>query len=282
LRWSTVVAMLLGAVASTGPAGAAQPPRTLTATPSTDLTDGTQLVIEGSGFTPMSVVGVCQGILDDDPGVENCGVGFGIFFADENGEFATSRSVERFIVAGGREQTVDCAAPAETCGLISSELNDLDGTVATTPLAFRSAPPISPPDAIVENIATGAYFGDDFYTTYAGNQTKSRKVPVGTTWSWALRVQNDRQASDDLTVFANPQPGVRFFIGYYDVTTEITQDGLRLDDMSPGAIVKIPVQMRTERTPVGQTKRVDITVRSASIPALRDDIRLQLLVVAAP
>jgi hypothetical protein len=148
------------------------------------------------------------------------------------------------------------------------------------PISFAPATGTPRPDAIVENLATGAPFRDDFYTTNGATQAKTRKVPVGSKWSWALRAQNDGNVADDLVVSALPQFGVRFFVGYYDVTSYVTGGGFTFAGVAPDAILPFAVQATTDFLAVGDLYTVIVTVRSGAAPELRDVIHLRVRAIA--
>jgi hypothetical protein len=278
----SIAVMLVATIAVGSSPDAAGIARTLTVTPDADLVAGDVVQIDGSGFTPTASVGLCQGIVDATPGINDCGPIIGQFLTDANGEFSRQFAVHRFITPSSVGATVDCAAPGTTCGIGAAEAADVTGTVVVVPIGFAPATGTPRPDAIVANIATGALFGDDLYTTNGATQSKSRKVVVGDKWSWALRVQNDGDVGDDLVVSALPRFGVRFFVGYYDVTSFVTGGGFTFAGVPAGTMLPMAVQASTDFMAVGDLYTVIVTVRSGAAPELRDVVHLRVRAIAPP
>ena len=111
--------------------------------------------------------------------------------------------------------------------------------------------------------------------------TRNHAIAPGGKWSYALRVQNDGEVSDDL-VFSAPQPAngsvrTRYFVGYYDVTTAVNGSGFTFADVSPGETRSIAVQFVAAPDAVDRA-HVIVQLHSGSNDLIED--RLSLAVTA--
>jgi hypothetical protein len=137
-----LVAALVGAVAAAPGADAAT---AVTVSPADGLSGGDVVTIEAAGFVPGTVAGWCQGV--DPPGAasfDDCGVNTTYSRTVEaDGSFTGQAAVERFIYVPSLGRWVDCAEPAEGCGIGAAAADDVAGTAAFAPVAF--APVADPP-----------------------------------------------------------------------------------------------------------------------------------------
>ena len=116
--------------------------------------------------------------------------------------------------------------------------------MAYAPISFDPALP----DARIKNRADGSILGDDVYNTDRGPVRRApRPVPPGSTWTYAVQVQNDGPAVDSFTIHAAaaaPPFTVRYFSGYFDITSTVTGQGATLKNLSPGQVRTIAVDIR--------------------------------------
>jgi hypothetical protein len=274
LKVACVVIVCLGALLFAQPGGA-QTTRTLVVTPDSDLVSGDIVTLEGSGFSSGGPVGVCELVIDADPGREDCGYVASAGSADSNGEFSAQFVIRRYLNTPSAG-FVDCAAPSATCGMAASEidsnLNPIPGTVVVVPINLREFAATGRPDIIIKNRKTGAFFGDNFYTLICCEQYREHSVEVGGKWSYALRVQNDDIVADDLIVTATPNSRIRYFVGYFDITAQVTSGGFRYTDVSPGEIRPLAMQMSAVGVNPGDTYAVPVTVASGAARVERLDV----------
>jgi hypothetical protein len=284
LKVASVVMVCLGALLFAQPGGA-QTTRTLVVTPDSDLVSGDIVTVEGSGFSSGSAVGVCELVIDADPGREDCGFVASVGSADSNGEFSAQFTIRRYLNTASAG-FVDCAAPSATCGMAAAEidgnLNPIPGTVVVVPIHLREFAASGRPDLIIKNRATGALYGDNLYTTICCNQYRQHSVEVGGKWSYALRVQNDDIVDDDLIVTAPPNSRVRYFVGYFDITAQVTSGGFTYTDVSPGEILPLAMQMSGVGLAPGDLYRVPVTVASAAARVERLDVAWLAVKAVAP
>ena len=87
-------------------------------------------------------------------------------------------------------------------------------------------------------------------------------------------MENDSVDTDDITVTAAPAISspfaVRYFIGYYNVTSYVTGSGFTYPDMAPGEIRTLAVQF-SANAGTDEGARVDQFVTFVSNSALSSD-----------
>ena len=110
----------------------------ITTTPSGPLTDGQQVVVHGSGFTPGAPLGLGECVAGVDPTGHTCDTGGGglwdQFFADDNGEFTRTVTVhEQFATVDG---IVDCTAEPDGCVLLAANRDDFGAERVSLPITF--------------------------------------------------------------------------------------------------------------------------------------------------
>ena len=81
---------------------------------------------------------------------------------------------------------------------------------------------------------------------------------------YALRVQNDDVVTDDLVVTATPDPRVRYFVGYYEVTAQVHGGGFRYTDVAPGEVLPLAMQMSAVGLGPGDSYALPVTVASGA------------------
>ena len=114
-----------------------------TVTPDTGLVDGQTVTVDGVGYTPGATIGICQGITDGLPLVDNCGTGAtAVAFAGPTGDVTSPFDVRRVIFVASLGRDVDCLA--EGCEIRISEIPSFAGA-AFVPISFAAVPPTSTP-----------------------------------------------------------------------------------------------------------------------------------------
>ncbi|MDQ1384745.1 MAG: Neocarzinostatin family [Actinomycetota bacterium] len=224
--------------------------RTLTVTPSTGLREGQVVEVTAVGFTPMVDVRVCQSIMDATPSQSDCSMfsGSAAVRSDESGAISAQFDVRQSIYVPSLDRAVDCVV--EACFIRAGEIRpgapeDIEGTTAfSTRLLFLRVQP----DCLLQRLSDGQFFGDNVYNDEV-SQTWSHGTTAGNGWSFALRVQNDGDATEDLIVrglteFSSPVIRVRYFAGWLNVTSYVTGGGFTFGDVPPGGIRKLVVQFR--------------------------------------
>ncbi|MDQ1432162.1 MAG: hypothetical protein QOF40_2764 [Actinomycetota bacterium] len=119
---------------------AVAPPPVITTSPAGPYTDGEQVTVHGSGFTPGGTLGLAQCAAGVEPGGPTCdsqpGGLFDAFTADQNGEF--SRTVTIHAQVQSTDVTIDCAGGATGCVLFAANRNDYDAERVGIPVTFAS------------------------------------------------------------------------------------------------------------------------------------------------
>ncbi len=270
------LATAVAAVSIPGPAASAAN-ESLTVTPNTNLSGGDVVVISGSGFAPSVDVGVCQGIVDGPPGIEDCGSILGLFRTDATGAFSTQYAVKRFMTVNG--QNVDCAAPGAGCTLGAADYSDIANTSVVVPLGFVAASGTPRPDLIFKRRDTQQLLEDNQYfpnVSYAPQHGHAIASPG--TWVYALVVQNDGDVADDLVLTTPIVPsspfGVQVFVGYYDVTSYATGAGVVISDVAPGQSFVVAIRFSLAAGVHDSGVLASVKLSSGSAPELVDYARL--------
>jgi hypothetical protein len=119
---------------------AVAPPPALTTTPAGPFTDGEQIEVHGSGYTPGAVLGMAQCEVGKEPGGGTCDSGdeglFKEFVADADGGF--TRTVTLHTQVQGTNGPIDCSA-SDACVLFAANRNDYGAERASTPITFGVA-----------------------------------------------------------------------------------------------------------------------------------------------
>jgi hypothetical protein len=267
-----LVAFLLAAGALVATAPAASAATSVTVTPHTDLADGQQVTVEGNGFAPNASIAICEGVKRTPPSVNDCGSGIA-FVNAVNGSFSTTYVVSRTIF------NFDCAfQPPSTCFIGAADTNDIAGTIAYAPLDFLQ----TRPDAFIQAVGDPSNTkGDNLYTVNAAGQTRTHAVGSNGMWSWATRFQNDGADEDDIKVTGPGSTGqfsVRYFVGYFDVTAQVTGSGFVFQHVTTGETRKMAVQVTATGATSGGTDIRVLTASSVASPSTKDAIGLRTTV----
>jgi hypothetical protein len=135
--------------------------------------------------------------------------------------------------------TVDCAVVQ--CSIGAAVYSDIAHTAVFRALSFS---PFQI-DGRLKEQANGRILGDDIYSGVG----YWHRVRPGGKLVWAVQAQNDGLSPDDVILHAvPPDPGnqqveTRYFVGYYDVTANITGPGITLHNLGPGAVRGLAVRM---------------------------------------
>ena len=270
------ICLVLPVVSST-PAYAA---RTLTVTPSTDLVEAQTVSVAGGGFNPSVGVGFCQAIMAATPSQSDCGAPFGTTTSSPSGEISFDYTVRQSMFVPSLGRTVNCWV--ETCFIGAAEINDIAGTATFAPLTFVHVQP----DGRIARLSDGTIFGDDVYNRDGSSgQTVTHTITPGANWSFAVQVQNDGARTDDITVtaasiFSSPDVTVRYFAGWFDVTSYVTGAGFTFGSVPPGGIRRLPVQFRASSgAAIDSRSRQLVTFTSRTAPVV-DAVVVGVRVVA--
>jgi LPXTG-motif cell wall-anchored protein len=135
---------------------AVAPPPTLSTTPAGPYTDGQQVTVHGSGFTPNAPLGLAECRSGVEPDGHTCDSRDGgldhLFSADADGNF--SRTITLHTQVQSTDSTIDCAA-AGSCVLFAANRQDFGGERVAMPIEF-SAGTQQPPIEVAGKGATRA------------------------------------------------------------------------------------------------------------------------------
>lgn len=180
-------------------------------------------------------------------------------------------------VPGGTSQNVD---------VTSTSINDAtkhDVVRATTTTASARQP-----DNHIKLTSEAAtlYVGDNIYNTDGTSQTKSMYVDQLQAASYTIRIQNDGNASDNITV-TGTAGNASFTVAYFDaasggtnITSSVTGSGWATGSLAAGATKEIRVEVTpTASAAVGSTYNVLVTSTSASDNTKRDAVKATTTVI---
>jgi hypothetical protein len=133
-----VLAVAAAVVAGFGLAGCTAP--AVDVTPNTDLVDGQDVTVTGSGYSPNSPVGVIECVAPADS-IDDCSSETArSLSANDNGGYQIQYDVTRILEFGNGVEH-DCAVP-DSCFLVSVYPHGFQGR-AVSPLQFRPGPAVS-------------------------------------------------------------------------------------------------------------------------------------------
>jgi hypothetical protein len=257
-------------VATAAPAGAAP---AVTVTPSTDLSTGQTVTVQGSGFSHGDQIGICEVAIADPPSDSQCDSRTAeIVDASPAGTFTAQMTVKRVLGPfEALEPDADCAY--EPCAIGATDLQNLDVTAMSAPITFvRGSQPI--PDARFKNRVTGQIAGNNRYGV--AGQSRSHVMHPGEVWTYAVQVQNDGPR-DDLVMRVFTRHGapsnftVRTFSGYVDISSQVTSSsGATIHDVAHGEVRTFGVQITTSSA-AASGARLDLLVRFINEDTLTAD-----------
>jgi hypothetical protein len=178
-------------------------------------------------------------------------------------------------------RTVNCWS--EQCVIGAAETNNIASTATySAPLTFVHVQP----DGRIRRLSDSTIFGNDVYNSDGSSgQTVTHPIAPGADWSFAVQVQNDGERTDNITVTAapilsSPNITVRYFVGYFDVTSHVTGTGFTFADVPPGEIRRLPVQFRASSSaPVDARSHQLVTFTAGNAPVI-DAVRVGVRVIA--
>jgi hypothetical protein len=127
------------------------------------------------------------------------------------------------------------------CVIAAAEVVDIPGTIVTAPLDITARQP----DGMIRRRSDGAITGNDIDNLDGSGQTRIRAVAPGTTWSFAVQLENDGEVADNITVTAPPSSppfSVRYVVANFNITSKVTGGGFTFTDVAPGQIWTLAVQ----------------------------------------
>jgi hypothetical protein len=236
--------------------------------------------VAGGGFNPSVVVGFCQAIMDATPDQSDCGAPFGTTTSSPSGEISVQYTVRQSMFVPSLGRTVNCWV--ETCFIGAAETANIAGTATFAPLTFVHVQP----DGQIRRLSDSTIFGNDVYNSDGSSgQTVTHTVAPGADWSFAVQVQNDGQRTDNITVTASPivsspDISVRYFAGYFDVTSYVTGTGFTFANVPPGEIRRLPVRFRASSGALVDARSAQIVTFTAGNAPVIDKVRVSVRVVA--
>ncbi len=118
---------------------AVAPPPVVATDPPGPFTEGQQVEVHGSGYTPNAVLGLAQCQAGVEPGGNSCDSGpdglFTEFRAEADGTF--TRTITIHTEVQGTEGPIDCSA-AGSCVLFAANRNDYGAERAEMPITFAA------------------------------------------------------------------------------------------------------------------------------------------------
>lgn len=245
--------------------------------PSTGLTGGQEVTVTGSGFSPSVDMAICEGIVDGTAGPEDCGIAAALFQSRDDGSFSVTFSVARFMSVGSR--SIDCAAPGAECMVGAAELSDIVGTAVVAPISFAPASGSPRPDMVFKRRDTQQLLeNDQYFGNISFAPQHNHAIASGGKWVYALVVQNDGDVIDDLVLtspIVPPAPlSVRVFVGYSEITSDVTGSGYVFHGVLPGQSITVGVQFSAAPGAHDVGALASIRVRSSVAPELVDFARL--------
>ena len=232
---------------------------TLTGTPAAvvagDDIDYT-ITVTNTGSTPLSSVRI------EAPDVEDCESTIG------------GLSVGASAVRSCAHTATDDDVPVMTNQVLVTTAQgafDLSGTRRT-----RVAAAVHRPDAQLR-LGAGPFIGNGVYNPTGASQARSTTVPANGTATFTVRVQNDGNVQDDLTVLGQGTTS-RYTVTYKDGPTNVTAAVLAgtyaIDDLGPGSTHDLTVTIKAKAgTPVNNLIGRLVTVTSAGDTTKKDAVK---------
>jgi hypothetical protein len=118
--------------------------------------------------------------------------------------------------------------------------------VARAEVSFDPDALVPQPDARIKNRATGEIYGDDVYSVDGPLTSRTRAISPGEVWAFAVQVENEGP-TDSFRITADPSAPpftVRYFSGYFNITSTVTGAGATLRNLAPGQVRTIAVEIR--------------------------------------
>ena len=233
-----------------------------TVAPSADLISGQTVLASGSAFPallPISVA-VCAVGGPCRPGTSTV--------TDANGVFSLNIAASRTVRQQNCQITGGCVVQVRSSGV----------PIASAPISFVA---VQPDVLFQERKVGGLLLFDNVYESIPNLQQRGHAIATTGTFTYALRIQNDGAAADDIVVKArggDAHTTLHYNVGFFDVTASITStDGFRYTAMQPGQIARLGVTFETVDAGPGPHS-VLITATSGADPSASDSIALSVTV----
>jgi hypothetical protein len=145
------------------------------------------------------------------------------------------------------------------------------------------------PDLRIRRRSDGQISYDNVYNPLlvgSPSQFRDHTIALGGKWVYAVEVQNDSPDADNILVRGsadpNPRFHLRYFVGYYDVTSEMEGAGFTFSNVAPGATRTVAVQFNaTSAAVAGSAGEISVVANSGLDPEGTDQLRLKVHVPAA-
>lgn len=148
-------------------------------------------------------------------------------------------------------------------------------------ISHCTAPVTAQPDAQIASAANGPFKGIDLYDgAPTTRQTKSASIERLSTRTFYVRVRNDGATAASFRVrgVASGSPGytVRYLRGATDISTQVRGGSYQIVGLAPGGIVTLKIKITASAAARGSSRTVDLTVKSAGDPSIRDVVRARV------
>lgn len=145
----------------------------------------------------------------------------------------------------------------------------------------RTCAPAPRPDARVAVAPAGAEVGNDVYSSRpAANQQRTATVSHGATRTYTARLQNDRAATDNLSVRGVDTGASGYVVTYWrggtDITAAVRAGSYRTGPLAPGRSATVTIAVTAFTAAAGSTHTVDLTATSRTNPVARDVVRAKV------
>lgn len=159
--------------------------------------------------------------------------------------------------------------------------NDNDNTETDNELFLATTcRPAPRPDAAIAPTPSGPFVGDGIYSSIPRtSQQLTRTVADGASATFAARIQNDRNATDTLTIAGIDAGPAGYDVNYRhagnDITAAVQAGSYTTGPLAPGASTTIKITIHAQPG-AGPSHRVDLTATSATNPVARDTVRAKV------
>jgi uncharacterized membrane protein len=131
------------------------------------------------------------------------------------------------------------------------------------------------PDARIRLGTSGAFVGNDVYSTNGTGQSRTGKGARGATITFGLSLQNDATRADRIglkaTGAASAGYSVRYFKGTTDITAAVIAGSWKSGVLDPGKTVLVTVKVKVKSTAAAGSKVVrTLTARSDADGSVKD------------
>jgi hypothetical protein len=176
--------------------------------------------------------------------------------------------------------TVSAASVCDDYCTYNYQPTTLSSATTTVTSAVPPAPATKKPDALVRLVG-GSYVGNDIYNSTGATQTATATVPVGSSATFDVQLQNDGTVNDTYLVAGAPSTGVAGFthlVGFNGatVTTDVNNGNLSLPELAPGAQHQLTFTVAPDlATAVGTTATYYLHTYS-STASIKDVVAIQV------